>query len=330
MRIINDFNHFKSKKEKLVLALGNFDGLHLGHQKLLQYVAGQARKHQARAAVFTFKDHPQSVLHPKGKPFLLHSLGQKLFLLAQAGMDYCFLQSFTPNFSKMSAEDFVKKVLVQKLHVLEVCMGHGARFGCAREGDAHLMKKLAKRYSFFFKEMAPVKMGGLTVSSTLIRKWVIEGELGKAAKGLGRPLSVFGRIIRGRGHGGTLGFPTANLEVDHPASLPLGVYIASARFLPQGIFREAEREVKAKKNLAPWLPGVLNFGRRPTFPEAQTPRPILELHLLDFKGQLYGKNMEVALHAFIRPETRFPNDEALKVQIAADVRKAKAYHKKRF
>jgi len=254
---------------------------------------------------------------------MLTSIEQKLFYLAQAGIDLCFLQSFTPGFSKMAPLDFVEKILVKKLHIREICMGHDAHFGRGRAGDTGLMEQLAKKNGFLFRKMEPVMIGGKPVSSSRVRELLAKGEVGKAEKCLGRPFSMLGKVIHGKGHGVHLGFPTANLEVHSEILLPLGVYVASARFLFRARGRSSERYATK------WFQGVMNFGKRPTYPKEETPRPVLELHLLNFKGQIYGEMMEVALHRFLRPEQKFSTEEALIIKIRQDVLAAKRYYKQK-
>jgi riboflavin kinase / FMN adenylyltransferase len=338
MQIIPDLQKYKAVSPRpVILALGNFDGFHLGHQKLLRYVVAQARKHHGLAAVLTFPEHPHSILHPERKPMMLMSIEQKLFYLAKAGIDLCFLQSFTPGFSKMTPSDFVEKILVKKLHIREICMGHDAHFGRGRKGDTRLMERLAKANGFLFRKMKPVMLGGKPVSSSRVRELLTKGEVEKAQACLGRPFSMFGKVIHGKGHGFHLGFPTANLEVHSEILLPLGVYVASARFLSaQRATRNAQRgrfqflrcALTVDRCAKKWLPGVMNFGKRPTYPKAETPRPVLELHLLDFKRRVYDEMMEIALHRFLRPEKKFSTEEALKVQIRQDVREARCYYRK--
>jgi len=263
---------------------------------------------------------------------MLMSVEQKIFYLAQAGIDLCFLQSFTPAFAKTPSQDFVKKVLVEKLHIREICMGHDAHFGRGRRGDTRLMEELAKANGFFFKKMKPVMVGGKPVSSSRVRELLLKGEVEKAGKCLGRSFSMFGKVIHGKGHGMHLGFPTANLEVHSEILLPLGVYVASARFLSRvrRTTNFAQRTcLQSLRCGGRWLSSVVNFGKRPTYPKEETPRPVLELHLLDFKGQVYGEMMEVALHRFLRSEQKFSAEEALKVRIRQDISAARRYHKKR-
>lgn len=329
MQIVTDLRRFKASPVKpLILALGNFDGFHRGHQELLRYVVAKARKKSACAAVMTFRDHPHSILHPHRKPLMLTSVEQKLFFLAQAGMDLCFLLPFTPEFAAISPDDFVEKILVRQLHVLEVCMGYDAHFGKGRKGDTSLMTRLALRYGFALKKMDPVFVGRQPVSSTRIRSLLMRGKTQEAQKCLGRPFSMFGRVVCGKGHGTSLGFPTVNLEVHSEIVLPLGVYAASGRFLPERLIATQSGKLKIPRQLPDWIPGAMNFGKRPTYPASETPRPVLELHLLGFQGQVYGEMMEVALHRFLRPEEKFPCEADLKTQIQRDVRKAEKFYQK--
>jgi len=326
MQIFQDLREYKARSSRpVVLALGNFDGLHLGHQRLLRYVIAQAKKHKAFSAVLTFREHPHSILHPERKPLMLMSAEQKLFYLAQAGVDFCFLQPFTPAFARLTPQDFVEKILVRKLHVREVCMGHDAHFGKERKGDTSLMERLALGHGFLFKEMKAVKVGGKPVSSSRIRKLLMDGAIEEAAVCLGRSFSMFGKVIHGKGHGIHLGFPTANLEVCSEILLPLGVYVASGRFLSKG----AALKGNSRRGFGPWLSGIMNFGKRPTYPQAETPKPVLELHLLDFKGQVYGERMEIALHRFLRSERKFFSEEALQVQIIKDIEAARGYYRRK-
>jgi riboflavin kinase/FMN adenylyltransferase len=331
MQIIPDLQEYKARSSRpVILALGNFDGFHLGHQKLLRYVVQQARKHHGLAAVLTFPQHPHSILHPERKPMMLMSVEQKLFYLAQAGIDLCFLQSFTPAFAKMTPQDFAEKILVKKLRIREICMGHDAHFGHGRKGDTGLMEQLAESNGFLFRKMKPVMIGGRPVSSSRVRELIMNGEIEKVGKCLGRPFSLLGKVIHGKGHGIHLGFPTANLEIHSEILLPLGVYVASARFLPRsqcGIPNPARWALRITPGAGKWFSGVAKFGKRPTYPKNETPRPVLELHLLDFKGQVYNEMMEIALHRFLRPEKRFATEEALKVQIQKDVRVARRYYR---
>ena len=206
-------------------------------------------------------------------------------------------------------------------------MGYDAHFGHGRKGDTKLMEKLARENGFLFKKMGPVMIGKRAASSSWVRELLMKGEIEKAQRCLGRPFSLFGKVVHGKGHGSHLGFPTANLDVHSEILLPSGVYIASGRFLKGSLM--VSDTILGKRCLTPFLTGVMNYGKRPTYPKNETPRPILELHLLGFKGKVYGEMMEIALHRFLRPEKRFPSEEALKAQISLDVQEARLYYLKR-
>ena len=229
MRLITDLRAYRTRNlQRLVLAIGNFDGFHLGHQKILAYVVKQARKNHALSAVLTFRNHPQVVLHPQKKKLLLFSFDQKLAFLQKAGVDICLAPFFTRVFFKMSPEVFVEKILAKQLRVLEVCMGVDARFGYRRRGTTSLMENLARKYGFLFKRMEPVLIGKRPVSSS--DQGTFGGrEIAKVNRYLGRPFSIWG-ILFGKGHGIHLGFPTANLGILCQHTDSLGVYVASARF----------------------------------------------------------------------------------------------------
>ena len=225
MRIFNRVEAFSpDPKQPLVLSLGNFDGVHAGHQLILNRNLESARSIQGKAAVFTFEKHPQAVLHPEARPRLLTSTPHKIYLLEKLGLDFCFLIPFTESFSKITTEDFIKNILVKHLGVRKVVLGYNARFGRGRKGDAALMKKFSLALGFEFEEVPAVQIAGETVSSTRVRSLVEKGLIEEAKVCLKRPFSVFGKVIKGEGRGKSLGFPTANLNIDAEILPPFGVY----------------------------------------------------------------------------------------------------------
>ena len=191
-----------------------------------------------------------------------------------------------------------------------------------------MMALLAKKNGFLFRKMEPVLSGEEPVSSSRIRELLINGEVQKAEQCLGRPYSMFGKVVHGKGHGTYLGSPTANLEVHSEIVLPLGVYVASGRVLPELAIAPKGGKFDLPRKMPAWLPGVMNFGKRPTYPASETPRPVLELHLLDFQEKIYGEMMEIALHRFLRSEEKFSDEEALKSQIGLDIQEAKKFYRK--
>jgi len=313
----------------LILGLGNFDGVHLGHQKLLSGVCETARQHKGMPAILTFQEHPQKILHPGSKPELLMSGDYKLFLLKEIGIELCFWLSFTEAFSKISAVEFVEDILVKKLQVKEVFLGYNAHFGHGRQGDAQLMRKLAAQFGFGFEEIEPVSVSGDFVSSTRIRKLVTEGHLDQASECLGHSFGFFGTVVKGSGRGEKLGYPTANLEVSSDVLPPYGVYPVKLRVLelewapPKG----APKQDFVVQDKGPWLTGIMNYGFRPTFEGGggTSGKGIPEVFIFDLKEHLYGKTVEVLLHPRLRLEKKFESVEALKMQIAKDVEQAKLY-----
>ena len=308
MQIFTRVEDFTQDPEKiLLLGLGNFDGVHLGHRRLLGRALEDAKRRGGKAGVFTFQEHPQAVLHPQNRPQLLTSPEQRLMLFREIGLAVCFFIPFTAEFSRIEPEDFVRDILKKKLGVEKVFLGASARFGHGRRGDSKLMARLADECGFEFEEIPPVEAGGGIVSSSRIRKLVQEGNLEEAGACLGRPFGLLGKVIEGAGRGKSLGYPTANLEINAFQALP-----------PQGVY-----PVRVRVD-GPWLSGVLNYGLRPTFKDGPAV-PVLEVFILDFSGSLYGKTLEVLFYPRLRAEKAFQDAEALKTQIAQDVETARNY-----
>ncbi len=326
MRVCRDYSLYSPETSRpLVLALGNFDGVHLGHQALLGRVIEEARSRGGIPAVFTFSGHPQEILHPGSKPRLLTTPDQRLNLFHKLGIELCFVVPFTREFSQQSPEEFVETVLVKRLKVAAVCLGYNAFFGKGRAGDGKLMRKLAEQHGFAFEEMQPVafpgEAGGEYVSSSLIRGFIEEGDLGKAAAALGRPFGIFARVVRGAGRGRELGFPTANLATDGLILPPPGVYPVEVREI-ETLQDFAKVGMLNYRGVTGGLfeKGVLNYGARPTFKDAG---PAAEVHILDYAGDLYGRTVEVIFHDRLRPEMAFEGPEALQDQIRKDIEAAR-------
>ena len=323
MQLVTRLEAFSPRPERpLIVLLGNFDGLHLGHQSLVKWGLGEALQTKGAAAVFTFSTHPQQVLHGGQGPQLLTSLDHKLFLLGQSGVELCFLLPFTQEFARMEAEDFVENILVKRLHVSQVGMGYNARFGHGRKGDSALMEKSAAKLGFRFFKAEAVKADGEYVSSSRIRALITEGKLEEAEHCLGRHFSFFGRVVKGSGRGAKLGIPTANFDLASQALPPFGVYPVRAR----GIRRESRalgegfEEVRLMARQQ-WFGGVMNYGKRPTF-QASGPA-VAEAHFFDFSGDLLGQMLEIEIYPKLREEKAFENPEALKRQIEEDKQKAR-------
>jgi riboflavin kinase/FMN adenylyltransferase len=285
-----------------VLTVGNFDGLHVGHQEILRIVTERARARDGEAAVYTFEPHPRKVLRPDSAPKLLTTLEQKLELIEAAGVDVAIVERFDGEFAQRSAEGFVREVIHGRIRPQEVYVGYDFRFGHDREGSMRTLTELGPHLGFAVTIVPEVTVGGRDVNSTRIRELLGEGRVEEAAELLGRPYEVRGLVVEGDRRGRTLGFATANLAPENEVLPAQGVYAGVLRMrsgAPQGE-----------------LPAVINVGRRPTFKEGG--EVLAEAHVLDWSGDLYGRRVELAFLHPLREERRFPDAEALRRQIAAD------------
>jgi len=286
----------------LVVAAGVFDGMHLGHQAVLRSALDSAKIAGGTAVALTFDPHPSKILRPQNAARLLTSTRHKLRLIGEFGIPAVLVIPFDENFAAVEAEDFLRKLCSAARNLVRICVGKGWRFGHARRGDADLLRRLGPVLGFETTEVEPVEIGGTMVSSTLVRQAVESGDLEAARRFLGRDYSVLGTVIPGDGLGKTLGFPTANLAAHNEQFPPDGVYAA--------------RVLTGSRAIS----GVANIGTRPTT-KADGER-LLEVHLIGFSGDLYGQDIEAEFLRFLRPEKKFPDLEALRAQIALDVRSA--------
>ena len=311
----------------LLLALGNFDGLHIGHQNILKRAVQEAALCKGKAAVLTFQKHPQQILQvQKSAPRLLTSPLHKLWLMEKLKLDLCFFFPFTTEFSQLEAEDFIEQILIKQLKVHKVYMGYSARFGHHRKGDVPLMRRASERSGFGFEEIPPVKIQDEYVSSSRIRELVSSGRLQEARAFLGRPFSIFGKVIKGDAQGARLGYPTANLKVEDYVLPPQGVYPVAVRLFSLTLKREGKSGERLQGGPeGPWHHGVLNYGLRPTLKGSGVQEAQMEVHILDFQGDLYGKDLEVAFYPRLREEKRFETAVDLKAQIAVDIAAARRY-----
>lgn len=291
-----------------VITIGNFDGLHLGHQSLIERVKARAKQTQAASCVMLFEPQPQEYFSPNDIGPRLLPLRDKIERLRQYGIDRVVCITFNKHFSQVSAEDFIKAFLVHQCHVKHIIVGDDFRFGYRRGGDFSLLQEMGKTLGFTVEHSDSVIYQGERVSSTQVRRALLAGDCEYASKLLGRPYQIQGKVMRGNRMGHQLGFPTANvlLHKRHCKMLPLsGVFVVTVL--------GAEDQP---------LPGAANMGYRPTIAGTS---PVLEVHLLDYEGDLYGKRLSVDFLHKIRDEQRFDSLTALKTQIAADVSQAKHY-----
>lgn len=288
-----------------VLALGNFDGVHRGHAKIIDRVRRRADERGVTGAALTFDPHPSRVLRPDKAPPLLMTSRQKLDALAEAGMAGVAVVLFTEELSGWDPERFVRTVLVEWLKVAEVWVGANFLFGHERAGNFSLLRDLGGRYGFRAEKIDPVRYREFVVSSTRVRRLVAEGRVDEAGALLGHHYMLDGVVIHGEQRGSQLGFPTANLGTDNELFPPHGVY-ATAVLIDGDIH-----------------PAVTNVGLRPTFARS-TPGPVVESHIFDLDEDLYGRAIKVAFVQRLRDEVAFSGADALRTQIAADCEQARA------
>jgi riboflavin kinase/FMN adenylyltransferase len=286
-----------------VLALGNFDGLHRGHMKIIDRVRQRAGERGGTPAAMTFDPHPPRVLRPDKAPPLLMTTGQKIEALRRSGMQGLAIVSFTRELSQWDPETFVRNVLVDWLQVTEVWVGANFLFGHERAGTFTVLRALGSRFGFRAEKIDPVRYKDFVVSSTRIRRLVTEGRVDEAGALLGHHYFIDGEVVRGAGRGRSIGVPTANLESANELVPPAGVYATLATL--GGIVH----------------PAVTNIGVRPTFGDVDA--PVIETHLLDLDRDLYGGQLRLSFVQRLRDERTFPDVDALRAQIDADVRSAR-------
>ena len=287
------------------VTVGNFDGVHRGHQALVAAALRSARAHGGASVVLTFDPHPSHVLSPHRAPEALMTVEQKAEILGALGIDALAVLPFTRALAERSADDFAREVLQECLAARSVIVGASFRFGRHRQGDTARLAELGQEMGFSVEPVGAVLQDGAPISSTRIREALARGEVEAANILLGRRHFIDGRVRRGEGRGRTLGFPTANLELLNEAVPGGGVYACW---------------VQVGEDETP-RPAVVNIGRRPTFGGGDM---LVEVHLLDFAGDLYGKRLRVEFDAKLRDERTFPGPDALKQQIEADATRARA------
>ena len=289
---------------RTVVTVGNFDGVHLGHRAILGRVTARAKELGSQPVALTFDPHPVKMLRPQANLPLLTTPEQKFRLLKEAGMDAVVVLPFTQEFAAIPARDFVVRYFVESLKAREVVVGHDYNFGYQREGNIDLLKELGQTLGFTVQVVWAVEVNGAVVSSSLIRAMLKLGKVEEANELLGRPYSVSGQVIVGKGRGAKLlGIPTANILPENDLLPASGIYAVVAQW--------GEKI----------LPGVANIGTCPTF-DNETALS-LEVHIFDFAGDLYGENLSVEFVARLREERRFPSIEALGAQIRADIAAAR-------
>ena len=288
-----------------VLTLGVFDGLHLGHQLIMRTVVERARETGAIPTVITFDPHPRAVLHPESAPPLLQTLDQKVEGFGVLGIEQTIVIRFDEEFSQIRAEDFLADVVKDRLHAKEVYLGRGFAFGHNREGNIELLRRVSAELRFVADEVPEVQFRSQRVSSSKVRKLLLEGRVNLARRLLGRPYGVEGRVERGAERGAGLGFPTANLRPHNRVIPRNGVYVTGTLIDGQ------------------WHRSVTNVGLRPTF--TSDTEPSVETFVINWAGDLYGDVVRVRFLHRLRDERKFASLEELKAQIGQDVQRAESF-----
>jgi riboflavin kinase/FMN adenylyltransferase len=305
MEILRSIPELAHLTGPLFLAIGVFDGVHRGHQAVISTSAKHAESANGTPVVVTFDPHPMKVLRPREAPHLLTATQHKIRLIRQLGVQHLLVIKFDKAFAATAPEDFVQQLVMRSKPLREICVGHEWSFGKGRRGNLALLRKLGAQFDFEVVGIPAVTLGnGEPVSSTAIRHAVEAGDLAKAAEMLGHQYTILGTVVRGERLGKKIGFPTANLSAHSEQFPPNGVYFAQATL--DGVI----------------YPGVVNLGHRPTVSSGKSER-VLEIHLLDFDHEIYGKDVEVRFVRYLRPEQKFENLDALARQIEFDVQQAR-------
>lgn len=304
MKIVREFENYTENTPK-VLSLGMFDGVHFGHISIINLLKSVAQENNLETAILTFWPHPRKVFNPNDEIKLLNTLNEKLNLLENANLDVVFLKSFDENFRNLTGEEFVRQILVQKLNVKHIIIGHDHVFGKNKSGNFELLQKLSKELDFVVQQLDAVKEGEFNISSTKIRNCLANGNIIGANKMLGYHYSVSGKVIDGKKLGRTIGYPTANIEVDELKLLPKkGAYIV---------------EVYVKNK---FYKGMLSIGTNPT---VNGDKLTVEVYILDFNKDIYGEEITVKFRDFLHEEIKFESLEKLIERLDEDKRLTKEF-----
>ena len=297
-------------KKPVALVIGNFDGVHLGHQAMLSRLKEASKRLNLASCVMTFEPHPREFFAPDQAPTRLTSLREKLELLAEYGVDQVQICRFNYDFAKIGAKEFVANILQQGLAAQWVLVGDDFRFGARRAGDLAMLRSLSSSYGFEVEEMSTYNVDGIRVSSTAVRKALSSDDLGLARRLLGRPYSISGKVVNGDKLGRRIGFPTANMQLRHNRPPLSGIFAVEVR----GALDTSPQQVTR---------GVASLGVRPTVHEGG--KPVLEVHLFDFNQEIYGQHLRMDFLHKLRDEEKYSDLDTLIRQIRLDVENAKKY-----
>ena len=298
LEVIEDYKNFTDPKKSIV-TIGTFDGVHIGHQKIIEELVLAAKKENCNSVLLTFFPHPRMVLQKDNSIKLINTIDERIEILKQTGLDYLIIHPFDTAFSRLLALDFVRDILVNHLNTFQLVIGYDHRFGRNREGDFEQLEEYGEMYDFSVHEIPAQDVNAISISSTKIRKALSKGEIRKVTEYLGHAFSISGTVVKGERLGNTIGYPTANLEIAESYKLipKNGVYV-----------------VRSKINDS-YVNGMMNIGVRPT---VNGMHQTIETHFFDFDTDLYGQKLQIELIAFLREERKFDSVEALKNQLEKD------------
>ena len=305
MEIIIGIESLKNPFVNPIITLGNFDGVHLGHQRIFERVIGEARKIHGESVVITFEPHPLKILNPEHCPPLLTPFRKKIMLIEKTGIEKVLCLEFSLSFAEIPPLEFVRKILVEMVDARKIIVGYNYRFGKGKSGDVEVLKHHCKRFNIEVEVMEALTFDHTIVSSSKIRELITDGEVERASKLLGRNYPVIGKVVEGSKRGHALGFPTVNLEISDELYPKTGVYAVEVEWNHQ-LFN-----------------GLANVGFNPTFSSHEANAFSLEVHILDFHREIYGDEIQVNFRKRIRDEIRFDSPSHLIDQIRKDIQWAK-------
>lgn len=305
MKIFTNLSNFKSTNKTFV-TIGTFDGVHIGHQKVIKKLIKSAKKNKATAVLLTFFPHPRMVLQKDLEIKLINTINERKKLLDSLGLDILIIQEFSMEFAKLSALDFVRNILVNSLNISKLVIGYDHHFGKNREGNFEQLKEYGYTYNFKVNKISQKEISDITVSSTKIRNAIENGEIEKANSYLGYNFMLTGSVVEGKNLGEKIGFPTANLHIVEAYKLipKTGAYIVKSNIDGKQVF------------------GMMNIGFRPT---VSGKNQTIEVHFFNFDTQIYGKTIQIDILKFLREEQKFDSVEALKNQLAKDKKTSENY-----
>lgn len=282
-----------------IVTIGTFDGVHIGHQKIINRLVASGQKNNLKSVILTFFPHPRMVLQKDANIKLLNTIEERSDILGKLGLDYLLIKKFTKDFSRLSAEEFVKQVLVDTLNTKKVIIGYDHRFGRNRNADIHDLIKYGEEFGFEVEEISVEDINNVAVSSTKIRKALLEGDIERANRYLGSPFMLTGTVVKGKGLGKQLDYPTANINIEEDYKLipKQGSYIVKSKIDGKLVF------------------GMMNIGMNPT---VSGDNESIEVHFFNFESSIYGKKIKIDILERIRDEQKFESVEALKLQLQKD------------